>query len=430
MDSKDTTFQGYNDINAFKNALTQFDKAARLLHITENQIAMIKEPRRACHANLPVRMDDGRIEMFEGFRVQHNVARGPAKGGIRFHNSITMDEVKALAFWMTFKCAVVNVPFGGGKGGVVIDPPNYSPAEIERVARRYFLYFIDMFGPDRDIPAPDVNTNPQIMAWMMDAYSIIHRGYIPAVITGKPLEIGGSEGRTSATAQGMLYCVYKTAEYLHLPLSKLSVAIQGFGNAGSFAATLLSQEGCKIMAISDIDGAFINDNDGIDVEKAIQWRQEHGTLKDFHASGDADNMDNPMDLLELPVDILIPAALESQITKNNASKIKAKIIAECANGPVTPTADDILADRNVFIIPDILANAGGVTVSYLEWVQNRMGYYWSEEQVKVDLKRFMDKAFLDVLKESLRQKVNMRVAAFMIAIDRVRKAAELRGRFG
>ena len=430
MNTKDKASQGYNETNAFKNALIQFEKAAQLLNITENQIAMIKEPRRACQANLPVRMDNGKIEMFKAFRVQHNTARGPAKGGIRFHPSVTMDEVNALAFWMTFKSAVVDVPFGGGKGGVVIDPSQYSLGETERVARRYFLYFIDMFGPDRDIPAPDVNTNPQIMAWMMDAYSIIHRAYVPAVITGKPLEIGGSEGRTSATAQGMLYCVYKAAEYLNLDLSQLSVAIQGFGNAGSFAAKLLSQDGCKIMAVSDIDGAFINDKKGINIEKAIQWREEHGTLKDFHTSGLADKMDNPMDLLVLPVDVLIPAALENQITKSNAPEIKAKVIAECANGPVTPRADDILTDNNIFIIPDILANAGGVTVSYFEWVQNRMGYYWSEEQVNHKLKRFMDKAFHSVLNESLKHKINMRIAAFMLSIDRVKRAAELRGRFG
>lgn len=430
MASDKSNFQSFDETDAFKNAMIQFEKATQLLNITENQIAMIKEPRRACEANLPVRMDNGSIEMFKAYRVQHNTSRGPTKGGIRFHSLVTMDEVKALAFWMTFKCAVVEVPFGGGKGGVVISPSKYSLGEIERVARRYFLYFMDMFGPDRDIPAPDVNTNPQIMAWMMDAYSITHRNYIPAVITGKPLEIGGSEGRTSATAQGMLYCIYKAVEHLQLDLSSLSVAIQGFGNAGSFAALLLNNDGCKIIAISDIHGAFINEKKGIDVKKAVQWVKEHGTLKDFHTSGEADKMDDPMDLLELPADILIPAALENQITTDNAHKIKAKIIAECANGPVTPKADNILTDNNAFIIPDILANAGGVTVSYLEWVQNRMGYYWSEEQVQKDLKRIMDKAFLSVLDESIKHKVNMRVAAFMLAIDRVRKAAELRGRFG
>lgn len=423
-------FQSFDETNAFKNALIQFEKAAQLLNITENQIAMIKEPRRACEANLPVRMDNGSIEMFKAYRVQHNASRGPTKGGIRFHPLVTMDEVKALAFWMTFKCAVVEIPFGGAKGGVVISPSKYSLGEIERVARRYFLYFMDMFGPDRDIPAPDINTNPQIMAWMMDAYSIIHRNYIPAVITGKPLEIGGSEGRTSATAQGMLYCIHKAVEYLQLDLSSLSAAIQGFGNAGSFAALLLNNDGCKIIAISDINGAFINEKKGIDIKKAVQWVKEHGTLKDFHTSGEADKMDNPMDLLELPADIIIPAALENQITIDNAHKIKAKIIAECANGPITPKADNILTDNNAFVIPDILANAGGVTVSYLEWVQNRMGYYWSEEQVQKELKRIMDKAFLSVLDESVKQKVNMRAAAFMLAIDRVRKAAELRGKFG
>jgi glutamate dehydrogenase/leucine dehydrogenase len=430
MGTHTNNFEGFDEANAFNNACVQFDKAARLLNITENQISMIKEPRRACEANLPVRMDNGKIVMFKGFRVHHNMARGPVKGGIRFHPSVTMDEVKALAFWMTFKCAVVDVPFGGGKGGVVIDPSQYSSGEIERVSRRYIHYFVDMLGPDRDIPAPDMNTNAQTMAWMMDAYSIVHRAYIPSVITGKPLEIGGSEGRDSATAQGMVYCVYKAAEHLNLNVHDLSVAIQGFGNAGSFAAKLLSQDGCKIVAISDIDGAFINDKTGINVEQAIKWRDEKGTLRDFHNTGLADRMDSPMDLLELPVDIIIPAALENQITKDNAHRIKAKILAECANGPVTPSADDILADNNVFVIPDILANAGGVTVSYFEWVQNRTGWYWSEKEVQEKFKRFMDKAFMCVLQESLTYKVNMRVAAFMQAIDRVRKAAVLRGRFG
>lgn len=424
---EDDAVRVYDDSNAFKNALTQFDKAAHLLQLSDNQIAVIKEPRLACQAKLPVRMDDGSIKVFDGFRVHHNIARGPAKGGIRFHQNVTLDEVKALAFWMTFKCSVVDIPFGGGKGGVVIDPSQYSLGEIERVARRYFAELLDIFGPDRDIPAPDVNTNPQVMAWMMDTYSMSKRGFFPGVITGKPLEVGGSQGRTSATAQGMVYCVYKAAKHFKLNLSDLTVAIQGFGNAGSYAAKLLAQDGCKIIAISDIGGAFINTTRGIDVPKALQWCQENGNLKGFETSGLADKIDDPLDLLELEVDILIPAALENQITGKNADRIKAKVIAECANGPVTPVADDILTDKNIFIIPDILANAGGVTVSYLEWVQNRMGYYWSEERVQEDLKRFMDRAFMSVLDESVKHKVNMRVAAFMVGIERVIRAAELRG---
>jgi glutamate dehydrogenase/leucine dehydrogenase len=413
--------------SAFDNALKQFDRAAKLLNLTQNQIAVIKEPRRITEVKLPVRMDDGRIEMFKGFRVQHNVARGPAKGGVRFHQDVNVDEVKALAFWMTYKCAVVGIPMGGAKGGVVVDPRMLSYGELERLARRYFAELVDMFGPDKDVPAPDVNTNPQVMAWFMDTYSMHMQNYIPAVVTGKPLELGGSAGRNSATAQGMVYCVHQAAKHHKLNLANTSVAIQGFGNAGSFAAKLLSQDGCKIVAISDIDGAFVNEGDGIDPTHAIEYVQNNKSLKDYHRHSSAKKLDNPMDLLELEVDILIPAALENQITAENASRVKATVIAECANGPCTPEADDILEEKGTFIIPDILCNAGGVTVSYLEWVQNRMGYYWSEERINQDLKMIMDNAFHNVLHTSLHHKVPMRTAAFIVGIQRVAKAAELRG---
>ena len=412
--------------SAFDNALKQFDRAAKLLKLTSNQVAVIKEPRRVTEVKLPVRMDDGSIEVFTGYRVQHNVALGPAKGGVRFHPDVDVEEVKALAFWMTYKCAVVGIPMGGGKGGVVVDPRKLSQGELERLARRYFAEMIDLFGPDKDIPAPDVNTNPQIMAWFMDTYSMHHQEFLPAVVTGKPIELGGSAGRAAATAQGMVYCVHRTAEHFGVDLSKLTVAVQGFGNAGSYAAKLLHQDGCTIQAISDIDGAFFSEQ-GIDPEMAIAHVKENGTLKNFEKVAKVEKMRDPMKLLELPVDLLIPAALENQVTEANAPRVQAKIIAECANGPLTPEADDILEKKKTFIIPDILCNAGGVTVSYLEWVQNRMGYYWSEERIQEDLKRIMDSAFQNVLETSLRYKVPMRTAAFIFSIQRVCHASELRG---
>jgi glutamate dehydrogenase/leucine dehydrogenase len=429
--SRGTALEGHPHLSesksAFDNAIKQFDRAAKTINLTPDQVAMIKEPRKMTEVKLPIRMDDGSIRVFTGFRVQHNIARGPAKGGVRFHPNVSLDEVKALAFWMTFKCATIGIPMGGGKGGVIVDPRELSPGELERLSRRYFAEMIDLFGPDRDIPAPDVNTNPQIMAWFMDTYSMHFGGdFLPAVVTGKPLELGGSEGRSSATAQGMVFCVIKAAEHLKMNLKKTTVAIQGFGNAGSHAALLLHKEGCTIQAISDVDGAFYL-KQGIDPKEALAYVEKHRSLKDFHKHSKAEKIDDPMKLLELSVDILIPAALENQITSKNAPKIKAKIIAECANGPLTPEADDILEKKKTFIIPDILCNAGGVAVSYLEWVQNRMGYYWTKERVHEDLQRMMEKAFADVLETSLYHNVPMRTAAFIVAIKRVAKAAELRG---
>lgn len=415
-------------INPFESALIQFDKAASVLKLSESQIAMVKEPRRITEVNLPVRMDNGSIQIFKGFRVQHSVVRGPAKGGIRFHPNVTVDEVKALAFWMTYKCAVVGVPFGGGKGGVVVDPTLLSRNELESLSRRYFAEMSDLFGPDSDVPAPDVNTNPQIMCWMFDTYSMHKKQYLPAVITGKPLELGGSAGRSEATAQGMVFTVRDACEHLNINLKKATVAIQGFGNAGSFAAKLLHDDGAKIVAISDVTGAYYNPA-GIDVNAALNTCKNNKTwlLKGLEKNTKCEKLDDPMKLLELQVDILIPAALENQITEENAPNIKAKIIAECANGPVTPDADDILEKKKIFIIPDVLCNAGGVTVSYLEWVQNRMGYYWSKDRVNEDLENIMTKAFDQVYDTAQKHKVNMRIAAFMLAIDRVTKAAELRG---
>jgi glutamate dehydrogenase (NAD(P)+) len=409
--------------SAFEHALEQFDTAARRLKLSDNQIAMIKLPRRITEVLLPVRMDDGTIRNFRAFRVQHNMVRGPAKGGIRFHQGVTVDEIKALAFWMTYKCAVVGIPMGGAKGGVVVDPRTLSPGERERVSRRYMAEMIDLFGPDSDVPGPDVNTGPQVMGWMLDTYIMHKRDHMPAVITGKPKELGGSAGRESATSRGLTVCIHKAAWHLELDLRGATAAIQGFGNVGSNAARFLSNDGVKIVAISDAEGAY-RKMSGIDVDAAIAHVVRHGSLKGFTGAA---RMRRASELLELPVDILVPAALENQITTQNAARVRARIIAEGANGPTTPGADEMLARQGSFIIPDILCNAGGVTVSYLEWVQNRIGYYWTEQRVNEDLRRIMENAFDEVYALSRQRRVSMRIAAFMLAIQRVTGAAEMRG---
>ncbi len=409
--------------SAFEHALEQFDAAARRLKLTDNQIAMTKLPRRTTEVLLPVRMDDGTIRNFRAFRVQHNMARGPAKGGIRFHQDVTVDEVKALAFWMTYKCAVVGIPMGGAKGGVIVDPRTLSVGERERLSRRYMAEMIDLFGPDSDVPGPDVNTGPQVMSWMLDTYVMHKRDFLPGVITGKPMELGGSAGRQSATSRGLIVCVHKAAARVGLNLNGATAAIQGFGNVGSHAARFLTQSGVNIVAISDADGGYRKAS-GIDIEAAIAHVARRGTLAGFKG---AMPMRRASQLLELPVDILVPAALENQITRQNAGRVRARIIAEGANGPTTPGADEILARQGTFIIPDILCNAGGVTVSYLEWVQNRMGYYWTEQRVNDDLRRIMETAFDEVYTTAQRRRVSMRIAAFMVAIRRVTEASEMRG---
>ncbi len=418
------------NMNAFDIAMRQFDEAAKILNLTNDQIVMIKEPRRMTEVNLPVRMDDGSIRSFKGYRCQHSIVRGPAKGGIRFHPNVTADEVRALAFWMTYKCAVVNVPFGGGKGGVVVDPRKLSCNELEHLSRRYFAELADLFGPDQDVPAPDVNTNPQIMGWMMDTYSMHYKQFLPAVVTGKPLELYGSQGRNTSTSLGVAICVREMAEHEHirLDLKGAKVAIQGFGNVGANAGAILEGMGAKIVAVSDVDGAFYNES-GISMKTAMAHIQNSPTksLKGLETACKVGKYSDPMNVLEADVDILIPAALEGQITEENAGRIKARIIAEGANGPTTPEADEILYKKQVHIIPDILANAGGVTVSYLEWVQNRMGYYWTEERVHEELERIMVTAFKDVMNTAKEYKVKMRTAAFIVGIQRVVKAAEMRG---
>jgi glutamate dehydrogenase (NAD(P)+) len=418
------------NMNAFSIAMRQFDEAARILHLTGDQVAMIREPRRMTEVNLPVRMDDGSIRLFKGYRCQHSTVRGPSKGGIRFHPDVNPDEIRALALWMTYKCAVVNVPFGGGKGGVVVDPKTLSVHELERLARRYIAEMADLFGPNQDVPAPDVNTNAQIMGWMMDTYSMHYKQFIPDVITGKPIELYGSQGRSVSTSLGVALCVREMVSHEHvkMDLKGARVAIQGFGNVGSNAGVILESMGAKIVSICDVEGAFHNP-DGIPMKAALNLVQNGParSLKGLEKVCRVKRYENPMQLLEEDVDILVPAALEAQITEENAPRIRARVIAEGANGPTTPEADEILRKKGAHIIPDILANAGGVTVSYLEWVQNRTGYYWTEERVNEELEMIMVRAFNDVMSTAKEYKVAMRTAAFIVGITRVVKAAEMRG---
>jgi glutamate dehydrogenase/leucine dehydrogenase len=418
------------NMSAFSIAMRQFDEAAKILNLTGDQVAMIKEPRRVTQVNLPVRMDDGSIRIFKGYRCQHSTVRGPAKGGIRFHPDVNEDEIKALAFWMTYKCAVVNVPFGGGKGGVVVDPQKLSVNELERLARRYIAEMADLFGPNQDVPAPDVNTNPQIMGWMMDTYSMHYKQFIPDVITGKPLELYGSQGRNKSTSLGLAFCVREMVklEHVKMPLKGARIAIQGFGNVGSNAGEILEDMGAKIIAICDVSGGY-HRPEGISMKQAIEFvrKSPSKTLAGAEKTLNLKRYDNPNLLLEEDVDILVPAALEAQITEENAGRVKARIVAEGANGPTTPEADAILRRKGVHVIPDVLANAGGVTVSYLEWVQNRTGYYWTEKRVNEELEQIMVSAFTDVMSTAMEYKVAMRTAAFIVGIKRVVKAAEMRG---
>ncbi len=417
-----TTEQVATHINAWQVAQRQFDLAADKLNLDPGLRKVLREPRRELTVHFPVKMDDGSVQVFTGYRVQHNLGRGPAKGGIRYHQDVTLDEVKALAMWMTWKCAVVGIPYGGGKGGVVVDPKKLSRKEVEGLTRRFTTEISVLIGPERDIPAPDVNTNAQTMAWIMDTYSM-HVGYtVPGVVTGKPISLGGSEGRNEATARGAVYCIVEAAKLLGLDLTRATVAIQGFGNAGSIAAQLMAAEGSKVLAVSDSTGGIYRP-DGLDIDRVIGWKQEHGTVQGFPGSRDITNGE----LLETECDILIPAALENQITAKNADRIKARIVAEAANGPTTPDADERLHERGVFLIPDILCNAGGVTVSYFEWVQDLNRDHWTEEVVNEKLRIIMVKAFHEVLRLAEVNEVNNRVGAYLLAVDRVSSATALRG---
>src|SRR5579875_392491 len=409
-------------LNPYHMAVQQFEAAAEKLHLSEDMREILRKPKRELGVNFPVRLDNGRIKTFTGYRVQHNVNRGPAKGGIRYSPQVTLDEVKALAMWMTWKCAVVGIPYGGAKGGVICDPKSMTPAELERMTRRYATEISIIIGPHSDIPAPDVNTNPQVMAWIMDTYSM-HEGYsIPAVVTGKPLSIGGSEGRADATATGVLFVTRQAAKRIGMPLKGARVSIQGFGNAGSVAARLFHNEGCKVVAVSDTHGGIYNEA-GLDPAAVLRHKQERGTVVGFPGAMTV----RVQDVLEVPCDVLVPAATEGVITASNAPRVQARIITEAANGPTTPEADAILYKRGCIVVPDILANAGGVTVSYFEWVQDLQSFFWGVEEITRRLEVIMNNAFASVAEKADQYHCDMRLAANMLAISRVAEATQIRG---
>ncbi|HEV2235109.1 MAG TPA: Glu/Leu/Phe/Val dehydrogenase [Ktedonobacterales bacterium] len=409
-------------LNPFAVAIAQFDDAAERLHLTQELRAILRAPKRELTVNFPVRMDDGRVEMFTGYRVQHNINRGPAKGGIRFDANVSIDEVRALAMWMTWKCAVVNIPFGGAKGGVIVDPKPLSRGELERLTRRYATEISLLIGPSSDIPAPDVNTNPQVMAWIMDTYSMHHGFSVPAIVTGKPLSVGGSEGRMEATGRGVYIVTREACKALGMKLKGARVAVQGFGNVGSISARLLHEAGCKIVGLSDVYGAIRND-DGIDVKRAILHVQEHGSLKGLAGVRPMDGKD----LLTMEADILIPAALEGQLTGANAQQVQARLIVEAANGPTTPEADAIFKERGIHVVPDILANAGGVTVSYFEWVQDLQRFFWTEDEINGRLEQIMVRSFESVQRKKDEQDCDYRMGAYLLAVARVAEATQVRG---
>ncbi|UCF40852.1 MAG: Glu/Leu/Phe/Val dehydrogenase [Gemmatimonadota bacterium] len=411
-----------DDDNPFEAMMARFDHAAELLDLDPGIYRVLRHPEKQLIVSVPIQRDSGDLEVFTGYRVVHNTARGPGKGGIRFDLRVTLDEVKALAAWMTWKCAVVNIPFGGAKGGVVCDPPTLSVGELERLTRRFTAALMDILGPESDIPAPDVNTNERVMAWIMDTYSMHQRHPTTAVVTGKPVEMGGSLGRREATGRGCMIATTEALKHLGLPLRGTKLAVQGFGNVGSIGAHLLEQEGLTVVAVSDVSGAIYNPN-GIRVEDAMNWVRDHRYLSGYPGAEQI----SADELFTLDVDVLLPAAVENAITRKNAGDVRAKIICEGANGPTTAGADRILEENGVFVIPDILANAGGVTVSYFEWVQDRMGYFWDEGMVIDRLNGIMTNAFRDVLAVSQRHSVNMRVASYMLAIERVAAVHRLRG---
>jgi glutamate dehydrogenase (NAD(P)+) len=408
--------------NPFEAMMSRFDRAAQLLDLEPGLYKVLRHAEKQITISIPVLMDSGELEVFTGYRVLYNTSRGPGKGGIRFDLQVTLDEVKALAAWMAWKCAVVNAPFGGAKGGVICDPTKMSAGELERLTRRYTAGIIATLGPDSDVPAPDVNTNERVMAWVMDTYSM-HVGHTTtAVVTGKPIEMGGSQGRREATGRGCMLVTCEALNHLGMKVDGATVAVQGFGNVGSVSARLLARAGARILAVSDRFGGIHNVK-GLDVDDCIDWLRKHGSLEAYPR---ADHISND-ELLTMDVDVLVPAALENVITTRNASKVRARVICEGANGPTTAAADAVLDEKGVFVIPDILANAGGVTVSYFEWVQDRAGYFWSEETVNERLTEIMVRSFQDVLHLSRQHKVNMRTAAYMLAISRVATVHRLRG---
>jgi glutamate dehydrogenase (NAD(P)+) len=412
------------NLNPFAIAMAQFDRAAEYLDLDDGMRELLKTPKRQLVVSIPVKMDDGRLQVFEGYRVQHNLARGPGKGGIRYHPDVTLDEVKALAMWMTWKCATVNLPYGGAKGGVRVNPKELSQGELERLTRRYATEIAPLIGPDRDIPAPDVYTDAQTMAWIMDTISMFKGHTELGVVTGKPVELGGSLGRQEATARGCQFVIREACRAFGLSLPDATVVVQGFGNAGSNVARFLHEDGARIIALSDSKGGIYNPR-GLDPLAALEHKTRTGSLQGLPNTEAITNEE----LLELPCDILVPAALENQITRRNADRIRARLIAEAANGPTTPAADDILFDRGITVIPDILANAGGVSVSYFEWVQNQYGFFWPEDEVRRHLERIMTSAFHAVRAMAERYRVDLRRGAYILAIERVAEATRVRGIF-
>ncbi|HLZ57168.1 MAG TPA: Glu/Leu/Phe/Val dehydrogenase [Ktedonosporobacter sp.] len=410
-------------VNPYNVAVTQFDEVAERLGLSQAMRVILRTSKRELTVHFPVLMDDGQVRMFTGYRVQHNNIRGPVKGGLRFTPDISLDEVRALAMWMTWKCAVVDIPFGGAKGGVICDPAQMSTGELERVSRGYAEEIAVLIGPDSDIPAPDINTNAQVMGWIMDTYSTYRGSAVPAVITGKPLAIGGSKGRVEATGRGVQIVTREALLDLGMRPEQCAVVIQGFGNVGSITARLLSAMGCKIVGVSDIAGGVYNPS-GIDIAMAVRYAREHGSLMGLPGTERVSNAE----LLELPCDVLVPAALESQITHSNAGKIKARLIVEAANGPTTPEADAILHERGITIVPDILANAGGVTVSYFEWVQGLQHFFWREQEINSRLEAIMVQSYQEVREKAREHQVDLRMGAYLLAVARVAEAMDVRGR--
>lgn len=413
--------------NPWENMLQVLDEAAKNLGLSYDDYVGLRYPERELKVSVPVVMDDGHKEVFEGYRVQHSSTRGPCKGGIRYHPDSDIDEVKALAAWMTWKCAVVNIPYGGAKGAVNCDPSKLSEAELRRLTRRYTAMILPIIGPEKDIPAPDVNTNEQVMAWIMDTYSMMKGYAVPAIVTGKPLDIGGSLGRREATGRGVMFTVLNLIEKMGLDKTQMEIAIQGFGNVGGIAAKLLQAEGFKIVAVGDTSGGYYN-KDGINVEEALEYALNNKRLLEGYSEEGLIKITNE-ELLSLDVDILIPAALENQITQDIARKMAAKIIVEAANGPTTKEADKILEERGIPLVPDILANAGGVVVSYFEWVQNEQSFMWDEDYINSNLEKVMRKAFEDVWKVHKQKEVSLRMAAYMVSLERVARAKNIRGMF-
>jgi glutamate dehydrogenase (NAD(P)+) len=408
--------------NPYEIAKDQLRLVARAFSIDENLVGVLSACKKAVTVAVPVTMDDGRVEVFEGYRVTHNIARGPSKGGIRYHPDVVLDEVRALAMWMTWKCALMAIPFGGAKGGVKCDPKQLSLRELEGMTRRYTTEIINEIGPEKDIPAPDVGTSPREMAWIFDTYSMNKGHSVLGIVTGKPLTVGGSLGRLEATARGGLYCTLKAVDKLGLGMDGLTVAVQGFGNVGSYYALFMQREGAKVIAISDSSGGFYNPR-GIDIRSAIAHKQERGTLTGL---GGVEQISNE-ELLVLDCDVLAPCALEQVITDENAARVKAKVVCEGANGPTTPAADEILEDKGILVLPDVLANAGGVVVSYFEWVQGLQEYFWKEDEVNAKLKEIVDKAFEETWEAHERRDISMRLASYGLAVERVAEATMTRG---